>query len=118
MKIILKHLHHIPSPSLTALIAQQLEAVGRTRQIDEARVLVERRLEASPPFFVSAHLVTPGPDVFAEACDHTLRAALQKTMAQLTANIDHRHLKSARRARSNQTTSQPTRLTAAGPRSR
>jgi len=118
MKIILKHLHHIPSPSLTALIQKQLEEVGKTRQIDEARVIVERRLEASPPFFVSAHLVTPGPDVFAEASDHTLRAALQKTMAQLTACIGHRHLKSARRARSNQTTSQPTRLTAAGARSR
>lgn len=116
MKIILKHLHHIPSPSLTALIAQQLEAVGRTRQIDEARVLVERRLEASPPFFVSAHLVTPGPDVSAEASDHTLRAALQKTMAQLTANIGQLHEKRARRVRSNLKASQPARLAAPGAR--
>ncbi len=118
MKIILKHLHHIPSRSLTALIQKQLEDIGRTRQIDEARVTVERRLEASPPFRVSAHLVTPGPDVCAAANDHTFRAALQKTMAQLTACIGHRQLKSVQRARSKQTTNQSTRHAAPGLRSR
>jgi len=107
MKIIVKHRHHIPSPSLTALITQQLEAVGKTRQIDEARVLVERRLEASPPFFVSAHLVTPGPDVFAEASDHTLRAALQKTIAQLAAHIGQLHQKRDRRNRNKRKATQP-----------
>ncbi|MGA7214193.1 MAG: HPF/RaiA family ribosome-associated protein [Terrimicrobiaceae bacterium] len=112
MKIILKHLHHTPSDSLTATIEQQLKELGKTRQIDEARVVIERRLEASPPFSVSAHLVTPGPDVFAEAADHTLRAALQKTMDQLTENIGQRHLKSARRSRNNQKTSPPALRTA------
>lgn len=107
MKIILKHLHHIPSPSLTALIEQQLEAVGTKRQIDEARVTVERQLEASPPFRVSAHLVTPGPDVFAEASDHTLLAALQKTMAKLAAKIGELHQKRARRARNNRQATHP-----------
>ena len=116
MKIILKHLHHIPSPSLTALIQKQLEELGKTRQIDEARVTIERRLEASPPFSVSAHLVTPGPDVFAEASDHTLRAALQKTMALLAANIGQLHEKRARRARNSVRTSQPGRSLAPGAR--
>lgn len=116
MKIILKHLHHTPSTSLTVLIEQQLKELGKTRQIDEARVVIERRLEASPPFSVSAHLVTPGPDVFAEAADHTLRAALQKTMTQLAANIGHLHQKRARRARDIRKPSQPARLAASGPR--
>jgi len=99
MKIIIKHLHHTPSTSLTALIERQLGELGKTRQIDEARVVIERRLEASPPFSVSAHLVTPGPDVFAEAADHTLRAAWQKVMGQLEARIGQRHEKRARRGR-------------------
>lgn len=116
MKIIVKHLHHKPSTSLTALIEQQLKELGKTRQIDEARVVIERRLEASPPFSVSGHLVTPGPDVFAEAADHTLRAAWQKTMTQLAANIGQLHEKRARRVRSNLKTGRPGRSPASAPR--
>ena len=115
MKIILKHLHHNPSAWLTALVEQQLEEIGESRQIDEARVVIEHRAEASPPFSVSAHLVTPGPDVFAEAADHTLRAALEKAMAQLAANIGQLHQKRARRVRSNRTTTPPARRAAPGP---
>lgn len=40
MKIIFKYLHHVPSPSLTAWIEQQLGELGKTRQIDEARVVI------------------------------------------------------------------------------
>ncbi len=117
MKIILKHLHHTPSTSLTASIEQQLAELGKTRQIDEARVVIERRLEASPPFVVTAHLVTPGPDVFAEASDHTLRAALQKTMEQLAASIGHLHQKRARRDRDTRKTGPAARIAPHGPRS-
>ncbi len=60
-------------------------------------MFVERRLEGSPAFRVSAHLVTPGPDVSTEAVDHTLRAALEKVITQLETRIDHRHQKRARR---------------------
>jgi len=116
MKIICKYLDHAPSISLTASIEKQLEELGQTRQIDEARVVIERRLEASPPFSVSAHLITPGPDVFAEAADHTLRAALQKTMDQLAANIGHLHQKRARRTRENRKTSRPSLRVASGAR--
>ena len=116
MKIILKHLHHKPSASLIAMIEQQLGELGKTRQIDEARIVIERRLEASPPFRISAHLVTPGPDVFADAADHTLRAALQKTFTQLAADIDRRHLKRAGRVRNTPRTGPPTQITAANTR--
>jgi hypothetical protein len=85
MKLILQHRHHQPSPAFTALLKQQLDL--RQLRIDEARVLVERRLEASPAFRVAAHLVTPGPDVLAEDVDHTPGAALRKTIAQLEARI-------------------------------
>lgn len=117
MKITIKHIHHTPSDSFTALIEQHLDALGKTRQIDEARIVIERRMEASPPFRVSAHLVTPGPDVLAEAVEHTLRAAFEKTIAQLAAVIDRRHLKRAQRLSNSPRAGKPGRSAAAGARS-
>lgn len=101
MKLILTHRHHQPSPSFTALVKERLEALREALQIDEARVLIERRLDASPAFQVTAHLVTPGPDVVEEAVDHTLRAAMGKMFGKLEFHIGHRHEKRARRVRSN-----------------
>ena len=69
-------------------------------RIDEARVLVERQPGISPPFRISAHLVTPGPDVMAEGKDHTLRAALGKLLRSISDKITHRAGRKARRIRS------------------
>ncbi len=97
MKLIITHHHHQPSPSFIALIKQRLESLREALQIEEARVLIERRLDESPAFRVSARLVTPGPEVVAEAVDHTLRAALGKMFGKLEAPIDHGQQKRARR---------------------
>ena len=110
MKLILQHRHHQPSPSFTELVQKQIESLSEALQIDEARILIERRLESSPPFRVSAHLVTPGPDVLAEAVDHTLRAALQKLIADLESRIDHRHQKRARRKQNNFKSAAPAKI--------
>ncbi len=99
MKTLLKHLNHQPSASFTAHLGQQLHAFSEIRQIDEARVTLEHRLEASPAFRVALHLVTPGPDFTAEAVDHTLRAALAKAVAELHDKIGDRGGKGSRRAR-------------------
>lgn len=99
MKLILTHQHHQPVPSLAALVEERLAALREALQIDEARVFIERRLEASPAFRVTAHLVTPGPDVFAEAVDHTLRAALGKMFGKLETRIgDRREKRTGREA--------------------
>lgn len=97
MKLILKRLHHEPSGSLLDLLNKELAGLAPSLHIDEAHVTLERRLEASPAFRVAMHLVTPGPDVDAEACDHTLRAALTKAFEVVRSKIGHRHLKRARR---------------------
>lgn len=97
MKLHIRHRWHQPSPSLCALIRAQLETFGPRLRIEEARVLVERRDDASPAFRIAAHLVTPGPDVTAEGIDHTLRAALNKTAAEIEAKLDQRDLLRARR---------------------
>ena len=112
MKLHIQHRHHSPSAAFTALVTQQIESLREALQIDEARVLIERRLESSPPFRISAHLVTPGPDVLAEAVDHTLRAALQKLVAELESRIDHRHRKRARRKQDHFRTDVPVKVTA------
>ena len=116
MKLVLKHIHHSPSASFTALIEQHLEAISKSLQIDEARVVIERQLEASPPFRISVHLVTPGPDVFAEATDHTLRAALLKTVGQIDERIEHRRHKRAGRLQRHTKAASPGQFATAGAR--
>lgn len=97
MKIIVRHHLHEPSRSLSQMLETELEALRPSLQIDEARVLVERRPGASPEFHVAVHLVTPGPDVIADSVDHTLRAAVRKAFGSLENKIGHRTEKRRRR---------------------
>jgi len=98
MKILLKHVHHVPSSSLIELIRSELESIRGLMQLDEARVLLEHRQNESPSFRVKFHLVTPGPDIKAEADDHTLRAALLKAFDHIRSRVVYRDRK-RRRAR-------------------
>ena len=80
MKLLIRHLDQKPSASFTAHLEKRLQIFTDIRQIDEARATLEHPSEASPAFRVTLHLATPGPDFSAEAVDHTLRAALTKTV--------------------------------------
>ena len=87
------NLQHLNLPSLHQLdswVEQQIFALGSARRIDEANVRLVRLENASPAYQVNVHLVTPGPDVFAESRDHTLRAAFAKAVAQLRSQITRR----------------------------
>ena len=95
MKLTLTHRNHAPSASIIDALEKELKSLAPTLQIDEARVHLERSLSDSPPFSISFHLVTPGPDVMAEASDHTLRAAMLKAFDIIRGKIEHRHLKRA-----------------------
>lgn len=96
MKLLLQQISHEASPAFKDLLTERLGCLSKSLQIDEARVTIER-MESSPPFRMTAHLVTPGPDVTAEALDHTLRAALQKLFEGLSERISHRNQKRDRR---------------------
>jgi hypothetical protein len=100
MKLVIQHRHHAPSADFTALIESEMKALQPVLRIDEARVRIERQPDASPPFRISAHLVTPGPDVCADANDHTLRAALGKLVHRIRNKIAHRSGRRQRRHRS------------------
>lgn len=101
MRLNLQHLNLRSLDTLDSWVAKQILALGQARQIDEANVRLVRVKNASPAYQVNVHLVTPGPDVFAESRDHTLRAAFIKALAQLREQITSRTTKRLQRIKSN-----------------
>jgi ribosomal subunit interface protein len=101
MRLNVQHRNIRSLDALDAWVEKQIFALGRSRQIDEANIRLIRLENASPAYQVNVHLVTPGPDVFAESRDHTLRAAFTKVMAQLREQIARRAHKRLQRKKSN-----------------
>ena len=93
MRLNLQHLNLRSLDTLDSWLEKQILALGKVRQIDEANVRLVRLENASPAYQVNVHLVTPGPDVFAESRDHTLRAAFVKAVKQLRSTMTHRAAK-------------------------
>jgi putative sigma-54 modulation protein len=75
---------------LEQLIGQSLEALRRLIPISMAHVVLEQSRETSPAYRVHAHLAVPGPDVHAEASDHTLPAAWRKLAGKLSGQFQRR----------------------------
>jgi ribosome-associated translation inhibitor RaiA len=100
MNLTLQHLSIRSTNALDSWIEKQIFSLQPKLQIDEANVRLVRQPEASPAYRVHVHLVTPGPDVFAEGNDHTLRAAFAKVMAQLRNQITGRAAKRENRIKS------------------
>ena len=101
MRLNLQHLNIRSLDSLDSWVEKQIFALGQARQIDEANIRLVRLENASPAYQVNVHLVTPGPDVFAESRDHTIRAAIEKVLTQVEAKITNRFEKRRSRVRSN-----------------
>jgi len=87
LKMTLQHFSIRSTQTLDAWVEHQILGLRSELRIDEANVRLARYPDASPAYEVKVHLVTPGPDVFAESRDHTLRAAFAKTMRELRARI-------------------------------
>jgi ribosome-associated translation inhibitor RaiA len=101
MKLTLQHFAIRSTNALDAWVENQIFSLQPRLQIDEANVRLECRFEESPAFKVRVHLVTPGPDVFAEGNDHTLRAAFGKVMRELSTKITHRSRRRLQRSKGN-----------------
>ena len=101
MKLNLEHHNLRSTDELDSLIENRILALQPRLRIDEAHVRLECRFESSPAFGVRIHLVTPGPDVFAEGRDHTIHAAIHKVLGEIESRLDHRVAKRQQRARSN-----------------
>lgn len=80
-------------------VAERLAGIAGRRRIDEAVVKVTRHAEASPPWEIFIHLITPGPDLKATTKDHTLAAAFARNLAELEGILDAREAKRAGRHR-------------------
>ncbi|HEX5219846.1 MAG TPA: HPF/RaiA family ribosome-associated protein [Verrucomicrobiae bacterium] len=87
MRLNLQHFSVRSTDALDSWVERQLLALGQLRQIDKANVRLAHHREASPAYHVRVHLVTPGPDVFVESYDHTLRAAFTKAIDELNNNL-------------------------------
>lgn len=87
MKLTLTHVGVRSTNLLDKWVENQIIALKSRLQIDEARIQLTHQHECSPAYQVHVHLVTPGPDVFAEGNDHTLRAAVAKVMGQLKTKL-------------------------------
>ena len=101
LRLNVKHLNLRSVDSRDSWVEKQILALGQVRQIDEANIRLIRLENASPAYQVNVQLVTPGPDVFAESRDHTLRAAFAKAMTQLREQITSRTTKRVQRIKSN-----------------
>jgi len=76
--------------SSRAWLARQLERLHRLVPVTTAVVVLERQREAAPAFRAHVHLAVPGPDIHAEARDHTLEAAWLKVTNTLRKQMEQR----------------------------
>ena len=84
---------------LEQLVSQSLEALRRLLPISTAHVVMEQQRDGSPAYRVRAHLAVPGPDVHAEASDHTLHAAWRKLARKLSHQFQRRKARQQHRSK-------------------
>jgi ribosome-associated translation inhibitor RaiA len=99
MKLTLEHQNVRSTNTLDSWVEEQIITLRPVLQIDEAVISLTHDSDASPAFHVKAHLITPGPDVFAESCDHTFQAAFLKLMESLRGKISDRSTMAQKRRR-------------------
>ncbi len=90
MKIVMKHVNLHSISELDSWLEGRVIPLSQKRQIDGANIELIRHPEQSPAFEARFHLITPGPDIYAQARDHTLRAACEKAWTQLQKAVDRR----------------------------
>ena len=101
MKILLRYCGLHARTAWRELVETQLRKLESLAAIASARVTLERQHEAKPAFRVLTLLEVPGPDVHAEARDHTLQAALLKVVKDLERQIRSRRSRRAERWKTN-----------------
>ena len=99
MKILLRYCGLNARAYWQALIEERLKKLEALAAIASARVILERQHEVRPAFRVQTLLEVPGPDVHAEASDHTLRAAVLKVMKNLERQVRSRRQRQAERSK-------------------
>jgi ribosome-associated translation inhibitor RaiA len=78
------------SNDLRRRLLQPLERLQDSIPISAAAVVLEYRRDDAPAFRAHVSLAVPGPDIHAEARDHTLEAAWLKVSTALRKQIEQR----------------------------
>jgi putative sigma-54 modulation protein len=78
------------SAELQRWLEEPLERLRGLIPVSAAAVVVEREREAAPAFHAFVHLAVPGPDIHAEAREHTLEAVWLKVVAALRRQVEGR----------------------------
>jgi ribosome-associated translation inhibitor RaiA len=89
-KINLKFIGAKLEPIWRSQVERQLERVEAIASVSTADVALERRRETKPHFFLRVLLAVPGPDIHAEATEHTFQAVLLKVIRELVRQIKAR----------------------------
>ena len=88
-------------PRTFQMLEPELARLQRQTTIESAAVVLEYTRDGGVPFGVRVHLAVAGPDIHAEARDHTLAAAWHKVCANLEEQIEQRKAKQLLRVKSN-----------------
>ena len=78
------------SAGLRPRLLQSLERLQSLISISAVAIVLERQRDEAPPFRAYVSLAVPGPDIHAEAHDHTLEAAWFKVTTDLRKQIERR----------------------------
>jgi ribosomal subunit interface protein len=101
MKILLRYYGLNARAAWRGLVEAQLRKLESLAAIASAQVTLEWQQQVKPAFRVFTLLEVPGPDVHAEARDHTLQAALLKVVRDLERQIRSRRNRRAERWKTN-----------------
>lgn len=101
MKTTLRYLGLNAQDAWNRLVQEHLHGLKKLAHIESAEVVLERHRNGTPAFRARMVLVVPGPDFHAEAVDHTLAAAVRKTVLNLKRQIQARQTKRRGNGKSN-----------------
>jgi hypothetical protein len=89
------------NPDVRHWLQQPLERLASQVTVHAAVVVVQHDLTSAPPFRASALLAVPGPDIHADAQDHTFEAVWLKVTASLRKQIGRRKARQVSRVKRN-----------------
>lgn len=100
IRLTIRHFGLRSTDRLDSMVENGLLPLRSRLRIEEVSVLLARYHERSPAFHARIAVVTPGPDLLASATGHTIEAAFEQALLELSRRIDARAIKRVRRLRS------------------
>ena len=90
MKLTIRHRHLRSFHALDSMVEERVLALAEFGRIDDASVLLEHRAEESPAYRAEVRIAVSGPDLCAEAIDHTVAHAFRRAIGELEGKLRER----------------------------